>query len=118
MSELPNAIPLLSPDYEQVGFVLLAVEPDGADSHVGECVFMLAPENGDVIESDLGVVVSELKVAGEHSCRVSIVGERLEIVVTPTNLPQVRLIHDPQGDSAILTVWDGSERQIGIVGLE
>jgi hypothetical protein len=116
MRELPKAIPLLSPDGKQVGFMLLAVEPSGDNVYAGECVFVFMPENASVIESDLGVVISELKIAGEHPCRVSAHGKRLEFVVMPHALPQLRLVRDPDGESAIVTLMEGAERQVGIVG--
>lgn len=46
-----------------VGFVL------GAPSFkedIGDCVFMLLPEEADLVDSPLGILISELKVTGEH----------------------------------------------------
>lgn len=96
--------------------MLLAVKPVDGDSYAGECVFMMMPQNGALVESDLGVVISELKVAGEHSCRVTLAGDRFEVVVTPRSLPRIRVVRDTAGENAIMTSIDGVDRVIGAVG--
>ena len=116
MDKLPQAIALLTLNHERVGFVLLAVESHDEQSYTGDCVFSMMPENADVIESALGVIISELKIAGEHSCRILVIGKRLELTVTPRGLPQVRMILDPDDQNAIFTLWEGKEQQVGIVG--
>ena len=36
-------------------------------SDAGECVFVLLPEKGTPADTPLGVAISELRLAGEHS---------------------------------------------------
>lgn len=61
--DFTNGFVLETQDGAHVGFVL------GSPSfkvNAGECVFMLAPGTVDVIETPLGIAISELKVTGEH----------------------------------------------------
>lgn len=61
--EYTNGFALETKDGAHVGFAL------GSPSfkvNGGECVFMLLPTTVEVIETPLGIIISELKVAGEH----------------------------------------------------
>ncbi len=59
-NELPKAMVLKTIDGRHVGFMLLT--PNSGES--GECVFSLSASSAEVIDSNLGVVLSELKVSG------------------------------------------------------
>jgi hypothetical protein len=61
--EYTKGFALQTPNGAHVGFVL------GAPSFkedIGDCVFMLLPEEADLVDSPLGILISELKVTGEH----------------------------------------------------
>jgi hypothetical protein len=64
--EFTRGLVLETNDGVHVGFALGSPSFKG-DS--GECVFMLLPASAGVIETPLGIIVSELKVAGEQSWR-------------------------------------------------
>ena len=59
-----NGYALETKDGTHVGFVLGS---PSFKAEAGECVFMLLPQKPDAVNTALGVAISELKVAGEHS---------------------------------------------------
>ncbi|HHF0559785.1 TPA: hypothetical protein ACPHT1_003936 [Vibrio antiquarius] len=117
-NELPKAMVLKTIDGRHVGFMLLA--PNSGES--GECVFSLSASSAEVIDSNLGVVLSELKVSGEHKYVVeTIVVETIKdgylINIAPIGLPnvQVQLNHQFSGD--IVTDIEGRVACIGTAEL-
>ena len=84
--ELPKALSLWSDKGDHAGFMLLACE---SGSTSGDCVFMLSPASTKGIESDLGIVVSELKAAGEHKFESNKNDDGLEIKLFPVGFPEV-----------------------------
>lgn len=110
MVNIPKALILYSSDGDHAGFMLVDAEEGGAS---GNCVFMLSPVSAEGIESDLGVVVSDLKVAGEHRFVSSESGGAIELAVHPKGLPVVRLCLDADFAGTVHTEFDGVERCIG-----
>jgi hypothetical protein len=62
--EYTNGYALLTTEGDHVGFILgsPSFKPES-----GECVFMLFPQKAEAVDTPLGIIVSELKVAGEHA---------------------------------------------------
>lgn len=111
--ELPKAMVLKTIDGGHVGFMLLA--PNSGES--GECVFSLSASSAEVIDSNLGVVLSELKVSGEHKYVVETIKDGYLINIAPIGLPnvQVQLNHQFSGD--IVTDIEGRVASIGTAEL-
>ncbi|MFB2649889.1 hypothetical protein [Shewanella mangrovisoli] len=84
--ELPKALSLWSDKGDHAGFMLLACD---SGSTQGDCVFMLSPASTEGIDSDLGIVVSELKAAGEHKFESHKNDDGFEIRVLPAGFPEV-----------------------------
>ncbi|EGR2854725.1 hypothetical protein DC853_24125 [Vibrio parahaemolyticus] len=112
-NELPKAMVLKTIDGRHVGFMLLA--PNSGES--GECVFSLSASSAEVIDSNLGVVLSELKVSGEHKYVVETIKDGYLINIAPIGLPnvQVQLNHQFSGD--IVTDIEGRVACIGTAEL-
>jgi hypothetical protein len=64
--EFTNGFVLESKAGVLAGFVLASPNFKGDG---GNCIFMLHPASVSVIETPLGIVISELKVSGEHAWR-------------------------------------------------
>jgi hypothetical protein len=110
----PKVIVLKTTEGEQVGFMLTSMHASaGTSDFEGECVFSLMPTNTAVIESELGVITSELKMAGEHPCRMKLSDDKSEIWVTPKELPSLTLTFDAKGDGVISTTEQGKTRNVG-----
>ncbi|MFC0682936.1 hypothetical protein ACFFGH_34340 [Lysobacter korlensis] len=108
--DIPEVILLLSEQGDRVGAVLLAPDDTRAS---GDCVFMLSPSNNACIDSDLGIVVSELKVAGEHRFRVAATPGGIELTVLPADLPQIELRLNGHFSGSVLTDFCGVTKCIG-----
>ena len=61
--EYTKGFALQTPSGAHVGFVLGA---PNFKEEIGDCVFMFLPEEADLVDSPLGILISGLKVAGEH----------------------------------------------------
>src|SRR6266478_2715508 len=97
-----NAIALQNKEGKHMGFMLTHLNPTATNGeYTGDCVFMLVPSSGDLIETDLGVLISELKVAGEHPCSMHTITNHTEIVVTPKKLPELILVITPTGKGTL-----------------
>ncbi|EGQ8146190.1 hypothetical protein GKA54_14395 [Vibrio parahaemolyticus] len=112
-NELPKAMVLKTIYGRHLGFMLLA--PNSGES--GECVFSLSASSAEVIDSNLGVVLSELKVSGEHKYVVETIKDGYLINIAPIGLPnvQVQLNHQFSGD--IVTDIEGRVACIGTAEL-
>ena len=108
--QLPKVIALLSTQGDQTGFMLLAPDATGTS---GDCVFMLSPSDLAGIESDMGIVVSELKVAGEHRFNATAQDGGITLVVTPVGLPQVDMLLNSQFSGRVHTDFCGTVKCIG-----
>ena len=64
--EYTNGFVLQTESGQQVGFVLAS--PNFKVSS-GECVFMLLPQEANLVDSELGIAIAEGKVTGEHQWR-------------------------------------------------
>jgi hypothetical protein len=64
--EFTNGFVLESKEGVLAGFALASPDFKGDG---GECIFMLQPASVSVIETPLGIAISELRVSGEHSWR-------------------------------------------------
>ncbi len=107
--DIPKAMNLFSDDGYHAGFMLLAPK-----SHEeGDCVFMLTPVSKEGIDSNLGIVVSELKVAGEHNFICSKLNDGIELTVQPKELPAVSFVLDNDFNGKIFTEFDGNRTFIG-----
>ncbi|MGN3937975.1 hypothetical protein ABVB18_21945 [Xanthomonas citri pv. mangiferaeindicae] len=108
--DIPKAVLLLTEHGERVGVLLLAPDDLGA---CGSCVFMLMPSNSSCIDSDMGIVVSELKVAGEHRFQVMETPSGIELIVVPIDLYQIELKLDSNFSGRVLTDLGGVNKCIG-----
>ena len=112
--EAPKAISLWSSEGDHAGFMLLSIRGQEAGEYVGECVFLLSPVSTDGLESQMGIVVSELKVAGEHPLSLKWRDGGLSIVVTPADLPAVNLRIVKNERHSVVTDSDGRSVVIGV----
>lgn len=97
--EFANGFALETNEGTHVGFML------GSPSfkvNGGDCVFMLQPTTAEVIETPLGIIISELKVAGEHPWKKESGG----IVVLAGEHVLLTILHDG-------SVLDMTGKQIG-----
>ncbi|WP_227257126.1 hypothetical protein [Shewanella baltica] len=97
--EYTKGFALQTPSGTHVGFVL------GAPSfkeQIGDCVFMLLPEEADLVDSPLGILISELKVTGEHQWEKN--GANIRIFLNTENVLEIT-------DQAL--VLDATGRVIG-----
>uniref|UniRef100_UPI004048656A hypothetical protein n=1 Tax=Shewanella baltica TaxID=62322 RepID=UPI004048656A len=82
--EYTKGFALQTPSGTHVGFVL------GAPSfkeQIGDCVFMLLPEEADLVDSPLGILISELKVTGEHQWEKN--GANIRIFLNTENVLEI-----------------------------
>lgn len=112
--EHPNMIVIKNTNDQPVGFMLTNMRPT-TDSSIleGECAFVLLPKDAKLVDSELGIIISELKVAGEHACRMKISNGGIETWVTPKTLPSLSLTLDSEGKGTISTTEQGATRKIG-----
>ena len=111
-----KAIVLQNKEGKHMGFMLAHLKPAAKEGdYQGECVFMLLPTSADLIETDLGILISELKVAGEHRCRMSVVTNETKFVVTPQRLPELTLVIASNGKGTLSKREHGALSQIGLV---
>ena len=61
--EFTNGFVLQTEAGQQVGFILGS---PSFNSENGDCVFTLLPQEASLVDSELGIAISESKVAGEH----------------------------------------------------
>ena len=108
--EFPKVISLTTPQGERAGMMLLAPR---AESSSGECVFMLSSASSLAIDSPLGVVISELKVSGEHRFAADTIDSGISLVVFPNGLPQVQFRLDYGFSGQVFTEFDGAITCIG-----
>jgi len=110
--EIPKAMSLWSEQGHHAGLMLLASEP-GAES--GDCVFMLSPSSTEGIDSDLGIVVSELKSAGEHKFQACKTHDGFEIKVLPEDHPEIICKLDCQFSGQVITEFGDKYAAIGSI---
>ncbi|MGE0083855.1 MAG: hypothetical protein AB7S75_05485 [Desulfococcaceae bacterium] len=110
MTKIPKALTLYSDNGDHAGFMLIAPK-EGDES--GDCVFMLTPVSVEGIDSNLGIVVSELKVAGEHKFSCLQTNQGYELTVHPKGLPVVTLLLNTEFSGEIYTEFDGTNKCIG-----
>jgi hypothetical protein len=111
-----TAIVLQNKDGKHMGFMLTHLRPTAKEGdYHGECVFTLLPTSSDLIETDLGILISELKVAGEHSCRMVVGTNKTEFVVASKKLPKLTLVIASNGKGTLSKTEHGVVSQIGLV---
>ena len=93
--------------------MLLAPDETGAS---GDCVFMLSPSSTAGIDSDMGIVVSELKVSGEHRFKATVLDGGIHLVVIPVALPEIELRLNSSFAGSVLTDFGGDTKCIGCAG--
>ena len=108
--DIPKVISLLSTQGDRAGVMLLAPDHTGAR---GDCVFMLSPSSIAGVDSDMGVVVSELKVSGEHRFQATVLDSAVTLVVLPVDLPKLELRLNDNFTGSVLTDFGGVTRCIG-----
>ena len=108
--DIPKVISLASAQGDRVGVLMLA---PGAGNGAGDCIFMLSPTSSAGIDSDMGLVVSELKVTGEHRYSVTALNDGVRLIVLPEGMPKVEfhLNHEFKGN--VLTEFGGAIKCIG-----
>lgn len=111
-----RAIVMQTEDQEPVGFMLTHLEPAIDDGeYEGECVFMLLPKRADLLDSEVAIIISELKVRGEHACRMRITTNQTVYQVTPQDLPPLSLVLESEGRGSMSVVEGAEMRKVGIV---
>jgi hypothetical protein len=90
----------------------MLLEPN-EDNKSGSCVFMLTPASVEGINSNLGIVVSELKVDGEQEFICSESDSGIELTVIPRELPVVRFVLNVDFHGMIYTEFNGAQKCIG-----
>jgi hypothetical protein len=111
-----KAIALQNMQAKHMGLMLTHLNPTETNGVLsGDCVFMLLPSSTDLIETELGILISELKVAGEHPCSMRTITNHTEIVVTPKKLPELVLVITPTGKGTLSKKENGVVYQIGLV---
>ena len=111
--EIPKAISLWSCEGDHAGFMLLA--PD-AGNVSGNCVFMLTPASCAGIESEMGIVVSELKETGEHCFRLASADTGRALTVFTDGFPDVLFHIDEKFSGDVFTEMDGVVKCVGSAG--
>jgi hypothetical protein len=112
--EPPKAISLWSDRGDHAGFMLLGINDINSSGPTnGMCVFMLTPCSAEGIESELGIIVSELKVGGEHCCSMTLSETGYEIVVHPIGLPVIIFTFDNEGNGKVVTEYNGEIKFVG-----
>ncbi|OIO66918.1 MAG: hypothetical protein COW62_05530 [Zetaproteobacteria bacterium CG17_big_fil_post_rev_8_21_14_2_50_50_13] len=110
MIEIPKAIVLWSKEGRHAGFMLLSHEEG---NEYGECVFMLSPVSAEGIDSEMGIVVSELKVAGEQQFHIKRNESGYELTVKPRELPEVVFKLNTGFEGDVFTEFNGPITTIG-----
>ena len=108
--DVPKVISMSSTQGDRVGVMLLAPDETGT---TGDCVFMLSPSNTACIDSDMGVVISELKVSGEHRFKATSLNGGINLVVSPVALPEIELRLNSDFTGSVLTDFGGATKCIG-----
>lgn len=96
-----NGFALQSKEGEHVGFMLGS---PSFRSEAGDCVFMLLPEKPELVDSQLGIAIADLKVAGESRWT-----KRESTIVVHLN---GRIALEITNDTLVL---DGTGKEIGRV---
>lgn len=106
---IPKAVNLFSEEGHHAGFMLLA-----ASSEIGgDCVFMLSPVSKEGVDSQFGMIVSELKVGGEHEFVCTETESGVELTVQPQGLPQVSFVLNHEFEGEVFTEFDEKRTLIG-----
>ena len=108
--EIPKSLNLWSSNGDHAGFMLIASE---SNSTTGECVFMLTPVSAKGIDSSLGIVVSELKSAGEHKLRILEKDKGCTITIYPEGFPEVVMEFNEKFEGEIHTEFNDEYQCIG-----
>ena len=106
----PNALTLNSDQDILTGFILLSFENELLS---GDCVFMLLPATDKVVESDLSIVISELKVSGEHRFELAEKGDGYKLTVIPNGFPELRIDLDREFRGQVYTEISNAIKYIG-----
>ena len=111
--EFPKTILLWSADGGHAGFMLLAPAADGKS---GDCVFMLTPVSAAGIESDMGNIVSELKLNGEHRFVAAPVKNGIDLTVCPVDFPELEFRFNMAFEGEVFTIMNGARVCVGSAG--
>lgn len=106
----PKALTLWSDEGDQAGFMLMAIPPGQGG---GDCVFMLSPVSTEGVDSQLGMVVSELKALGEHPFEIEQTDRGFLLTVRPEGLPELVFTLDEEFSGPITTVVNDASKCIG-----
>jgi hypothetical protein len=109
--DIPKAFALLSVQGEPAGVMLMAPD-DGGTS--GDCMFMLSPASADGIESDMGKVVSALKVAGEHQFNITMLSDGVSLIVLFDGQPQVEFQLNQDFQGSVITKMGDTTKYAGL----
>jgi len=110
ISELPGTFALWSEHNDHAGFVLFG--PDG-EAKKGDCVFMLSPISIEGIKSNLGLIVSELREAGEHPYKIEIHDSGMKVTISPEALPEVVISIGNDLSGTVVTEFEGKATYVG-----
>ncbi|MEM7346681.1 MAG: hypothetical protein AAF485_20755 [Chloroflexota bacterium] len=110
MDEIPRAISLWSTEGHHAGFMLCSYEQGNTG---GSCVFMLTPISIEGVNSDMGIIVSELKTDGEQIFIVTKADNDFELTVLSERLPELVIQFDSSFKGKIFTELDKKLKCVG-----
>jgi hypothetical protein len=110
MDEIPKAIVLWSTEGDHAGFMLVSHEPG---AYEGNCVFMLSPVSKEGIDSEMGIVVSELKVDGEQNFTLNTNDTGIELIVSPESFPELVFKLNANFEGEVFTEFNNKIKSIG-----
>ena len=106
----PKALSLWSEEGDQAGFMLMAIPPGQGG---GDCVFTSSPISTEGDDSQLGVVVSQLKGLGEHPFEIEQNETGFLLTVRPEGLPELVFTLDEDFSGPITTVVNDATKCLG-----
>lgn len=113
MNEIPKAIVLWSTAGDHAGFMLVSHE-SGANR--GNCVFMLSPVSKEGIDSEMGMVVSELKADGEQIFTLNANDASIELIVSSESFPDLVFKFNANFEGEVFTELNNEFKCIGTAG--
>ena len=90
----------------------MLLAPEGNDGS-GTCVFVLRAASIEANDSDMGVVISELQLSGEHRFNLAANGDGYALTVAAAGFPDVSFRLNGAVRGSIVTVVHGINSCVG-----
>ena len=110
--KIPKVLNLFSSTDDHAGMMLLAPDKSG---NCGDCVFMLSPVSSDGDNSQFGIVISELKVLGEHRFEIVTLSDACVMNISVKNMPSIEFELNNEFIGNVYTHIDGKRTILGSV---